>query len=118
MSVLVAVPDSADGTAALTAAVEEARMLRTDLVVVNIGLHPLDGSELPTDVPVTVVDRSGRGDRDPVVAVLDEIDGREVQRLVIGIRRRTPVGKAVFGSVSQRLLLESPVPVLAVKTPA
>jgi nucleotide-binding universal stress UspA family protein len=31
------------------------------------------------------------------------------------MKRRTPVGKALIGSVSQQLLLRSPVPVLAVK---
>jgi nucleotide-binding universal stress UspA family protein len=51
----------------------------------------------------------------PVDAVLDEIETRGVVRLVIGVKRRTSVGKAILGSVSQRLLLESPVPVLAVK---
>ncbi|MFE2067230.1 hypothetical protein ACFXDH_33455 [Streptomyces sp. NPDC059467] len=44
---------------------------------------------------------------------------RRATRLVIGIKRRTPVGKAILGSVSQRLLLllllQSPVPVLAVR---
>lgn len=55
------------------------------------------------------------GDRDPVDAVLDEIPDHSVDRLVIGIKRRTPVGKVLLGSVSQRLLLDSPVPVVAVK---
>ena len=54
--------------------------------------------------------------RDPADAVLKEIRVRAVSRLVIGLKRRTPVGKAVLGSISQRLLLNSPVPVLAVKT--
>ena len=47
--------------------------------------------------------------------MLADIEEHGVQRLVIGIKRRTPVGKALLGSVSQRLLLEAPVPILAVK---
>ncbi len=115
MSVMVAVPDSPEGIAALHAGVAEARRLDTDLLVVNLGLRPLDLSDLPADVKVQLLERRGRGDRDPVDAVLDEIGLHGAERLVIGVKRRTPVGKAILGSVSQRLLLDSPVPVLAVK---
>jgi len=31
------------------------------------------------------------------------------------MKRRSPIGKALLGSLSQRLLLEADVPVLAVK---
>jgi nucleotide-binding universal stress UspA family protein len=115
MSVLVAVPDSPEGIAALAAGVAEADLLGTDLIVVNLALTPLDTSTVPVGTQIKVIDRTGKTDRDPADAVLDEIRAHGVSRLVIGLKRRSPVGKALLGSVSQRLLLDSPVPVVAVK---
>lgn len=115
MSVLVAVPDSPEGIAALAAGVAEANLLGTDLIVVNLALEPLDASSIPTGTQVKVIERAGKSDRNPAEAVLDEIKTHTVDRLVIGLKRRSPVGKALLGSISQRLLLESPVPVVAVK---
>ena len=51
---------------------------------------------------------------DPVeqtISVLEETDPRY---LVIGGRRRSPAGKAVFGSRTQDILLRSPIPVMTV----
>ena len=115
MSVLVAVPDSPEGVAALAAGVAEAELLGTDLVVVNLSLKPLDTSCVPDGTAFIVVDRKGKSDRDPADTVLDEVRERGATRLVIGLKRRSRVGKALLGSVSQRLLLDSPVPVVAVK---
>jgi nucleotide-binding universal stress UspA family protein len=115
MTVMVAVPDSPEGSAALAAAVTEAELLGTDLVAINLGLTPLDTSAIPASTKVTVLNRRGKTDRDPVDAVLDDIEEYGARRLVIGVKRRSPVGKAILGSVSQRLLLEAPIPVLAVK---
>lgn len=112
MTIVVAVPDSAEGARALSAGIAEAELLGTDLVVVNLGLRALDTSG---HGEVEVLSRSGRADRDQVEVVLDAISQRGASRLVIGIKRRTPVGKALLGSVSQQLLLRSPIPVLAVK---
>ena len=49
---------------------------------------------------------------DRVVELADEVDATLI---VIGIRRRSPVGKLVMGSVAQRILMDSHCPVLAVK---
>lgn len=118
MSILVAVPDRKEGAAAVTAAIAEAQRFSTDLVVVPLGLHSAyDTTALDeSGIDYSIVSRKGRGDRDPAEAVLDELEERpDVERLVIGMKRRSRVGKALIGSVSQRLLLDSPVPVLAVK---
>lgn len=115
MTIVVAIPDSTEGQVALEAAVAEASLQGTDLVAVNLGLRSLNLTGLDFNGEVTVVDRNGRDDRDPADAVLEQIDKHGADRLVIGVRRRSRVGKALLGSVSQRLILSSPVPVLAVK---
>jgi nucleotide-binding universal stress UspA family protein len=115
MSILVAVPDSPEGIAALAGGVAEANLLGTDLIIINLALKQLDTSTIPVETQYKVIDRTGKSDRDPAEAVLDEIKEHDVSRLVIGVKRRSPVGKALLGSVSQRLLLDSPVPVVAVK---
>lgn len=47
--------------------------------------------------------------------VIDEAVKAGAERLVIGIRKRTPVGKMLMGRVTQMLLLDAPMPVIAVK---
>jgi nucleotide-binding universal stress UspA family protein len=118
MTIVAAVTDSKEGRQALVEAVVEARRLGVDLVAVNLGSIELKASDLDADgVTVTVVDRQGKDKEEAAEAVFDEIAAHKATRLVIGVKRRTPVGKAILGSLSQRLLLESPVPVLAVKLP-
>jgi nucleotide-binding universal stress UspA family protein len=116
MTVMVAVPDSAEGRHALEAAAAEAQRLGTTLLVVSLSLNPLDVSHLPPHLAVEVLDGSAGSQSD---AVLHHLNVRpDVERLVICLRRRSPVGKAFLGSTSQDLLLHSPVPVLAVRIPA
>jgi nucleotide-binding universal stress UspA family protein len=49
---------------------------------------------------------------DALLAVAEEV-GAEL--LVVGIHRRSPVGKVLLGSNAQRILLNAPCPVLAVR---
>jgi nucleotide-binding universal stress UspA family protein len=52
---------------------------------------------------------------DPAEAFLGVARNEDVDLIVIGIRRRSPVGKLVLGSVSQDVLLQADCAVLAVK---
>lgn len=62
----------------------------------------------PTDV--TVQGRVGN----PTEEILAEAKRADARYLVIGGRKRTPVGKAVFGSTTQSILLEADRPVVTV----
>lgn len=52
---------------------------------------------------------------DPADDILDAVEHDDVDLVVLGIRKRTPIGKILLGSTSQRVAIESPVPVVMVK---
>ena len=114
MTVLVAVTDSEEGDLALKTAASEAALRNADLLVANLRLNPLDVSGLPEQVNAKVLER--KPGVDVGTHVLDLLDEHhDVRLLVVGMKRRTPVGKLVLGSLTQQLLLQADVPVLAVK---
>ncbi len=134
MTVGVLHNNAPEGRAALAAAVREARIRETDLVV----LHALSGSAEPaaetveTQAVSTAVDSAlsdldhagavtwsvavGRPDPDAVSTVLALVEEHKSDILVVGSRHRSAVGKFLMGQTIQRLLLEIPVPVLLVKS--
>jgi nucleotide-binding universal stress UspA family protein len=116
MSFCVAVTDSSEGRAAFTAAAREAAQWNVPLVAVNLTGSSLDTSEVPPELSHEVVVPPSPSALDEVEQVLQVIEARpDINRLVVGVRKRSPVGKAVLGSIAQRLIMEAPVPVLSVK---
>lgn len=59
---------------------------------------------------VTAIGRVGN----PVEEILDHAAEADSQFIVIGGRKRSPTGKAIFGSATQSILLESDGPVVTV----
>lgn len=53
--------------------------------------------------------------REPAEAILSVANEVGAELIIIGMRRRSRVGKLVFGSTAQSILIDSECPVLAVK---
>lgn len=52
---------------------------------------------------------------DPAAAILDVAEDLGADAIVVAARERSPVGKVVFGSVAQKVILESDRPVIVAK---
>ncbi|HET9654253.1 MAG TPA: universal stress protein [Kineosporiaceae bacterium] len=130
MPVVVGYIPTPEGRAALAAAEDEARRRATSLVVVHSSrggadeqaeqvatvqddLDAIRGRLSGDGVTVDVRDLAlGREPVDDLLAVASEV---QADVIVIGLRRRSPVGKLILGSNSQHILLTADCPVLAVK---
>lgn len=127
-SVVVGFSPDRYGRAALHYAIAEAGLRDQRLVVVNastgdayVDTHfagEADVADLRAElgrlgVEHEIVRPVGGGDvAEQVIGVVRE---HRATLLVIGIRPRSAVGKLLMGSTAQRLLLDCPCPVLAVK---
>ncbi len=119
-----------EGHAALRRAAEEAQLRGFRLVVVNShrGGREFDRDDaLESEAQLEEVHRElesvgvehelrqlVRG-MDPAEDLINVAAEVEAEFIVIGLRRRSPVGKLILGSNAQRVLLDAPCPVLAVK---
>ncbi len=119
-----------EGDAALDRAIEEAKLRNATLVVVNSHRGgreydqedstkddatmaavkaKLEGSGVDFDVRQLV-----RG-FEPAEDLISIAEANGADLIVIGLRRRSPVGKLILGSNAQRILLDAHCAVLAVK---
>lgn len=129
-TVVVGYVPKPEGEAALQKAIDEARLRRAKLVVVN---SHRGGTEFDADAS-TQADRDLNSVRktlegsgvdfdirqlvrgfEPAEDLLSIAEASAAELVVIGLRRRSPVGKLILGSNAQRVLLDAHCPVLAVK---
>lgn len=123
MSVAVGYVATQEGRAALSAAIREAAIRRTDLQI--LGPVPGQGStDAETDIRNAIADAAAAGvtaslragdEADAADLMIDASYEADVELVVIGVRRRSPVGKLFLGSTAQRVILEAGCPVTAVK---
>jgi nucleotide-binding universal stress UspA family protein len=117
-----------DGRAALQRAIAEATLRHDDLLVLNAARGQAwteAGVATEDDLDTVRAELSGAGVRfdvrqvvrgkDPAEEVIEAAEHAGAQLIVIGLRRRSAVGKLIMGSTSQRILLEADCPVLSVK---
>ncbi|WP_101524226.1 MULTISPECIES: universal stress protein [Nocardioides] len=119
-----------EGEAALSKAIEEAKLRGAKLVVVNShrGGAEYDGdtARRASDEIESVQQRLAESGLEydvrqmvrgfePAEDLISLADANSAELIVIGLRKRTPVGKLILGSNAQRILLDATCPVLAVK---
>lgn len=130
MTVVVGYVPTEEGRAALQRAAAECKLRNTRLIVINSnrGGNDLDAAEaaryeeeldrVRADLDIAGVSHEvrqlvrGLDPSQDLISVAHEVNA---DFIVIGLRRRSPVGKLILGSNAQRILLEAPCPVLAVK---
>ena len=128
MTILVAYVARPEGRAALDKGIEIATRRNEPLVVVNAGPggHQEDPALISGYEAERVEERlaslgiqaefkqfvRGKSAIDEIDSLVNELN---VSVLVIGLRKRTAVGKLLLGSMAQDILMNAPCPVLCVK---
>lgn len=130
MKILVGYLNSPEGRAALDAAVAEARLRDGELVVIHSmrgGTRDEGEQAASYREELEAIDKrlSAEGiqhrsrelvqGQSPSEDLLQAAKEEDASLIVIGLRRRSPVGKLLLGSNAQDILLQADCPVLAVK---
>ncbi len=129
MTVVVGYIPTPEGSAAVDHAIAEARLRSSRLVVVNTGHYgdfahhnfasAADIDALDAQLAALGIDYEIRRPTDAASAaeaILAVAEVEQASLVVIGVPRRSPVGKLFTGSTAQQVLLEADCAVLAVKS--
>ena len=122
MAILVCYSNTDAGRAAIKRALAEAHKTQDSLLVANLEKEPITEDQLGIDlntlmdfgVPVQILPGQ-QTVHDAADFVLQAEQEHAVSLIVLGLRRRSRVGKLIMGSIAQRILIEADCPVLAVK---
>jgi nucleotide-binding universal stress UspA family protein len=125
MTVVVGYVRTAEGEAALAAAVEVLRAGER-LVVVNKSeeseLEEFSAEQDADGMRERLVERgvdaevvSLYAEDEPADLIVSQAEQHDARLIVIGLRRRSPVGKMLLGSTAQAVLFNAPCPVLSVR---
>ena len=128
MKILVGYLMTKEVEAALTAAIAETKLRSGELIVLHARRNSDDDDAAKAHAQElqglrTLLSNSGIShevisideDESPADSLLKYARDSAVGLIVIGVRRRSAVGKLILGSNAQEVLLESACPVLAVK---
>ena len=131
MTIVVGYIPRPEGLAAVDTAIAEAELRGMRLVVVNTGHHgdyndpsfasAQDIDALDSQLTARGIDHEIRQPTRglaPADELLDAAAETDARLIVIGLRRRSPLGKLITGSTAQQVLLDASCDVLAVKAPA
>jgi nucleotide-binding universal stress UspA family protein len=127
-TIVVGYLPTAEGTAAFEYAKQWAEDNGATLVVVNTGRNgdysdPNFATAQHMDAIAAQLDDVGvehevlqpTDGRPAAEAILAAAATHSADLIVIGLRGRSPVGKLIFGSTAQQILLDAPCPVLTIK---
>jgi nucleotide-binding universal stress UspA family protein len=128
VAIVVGYVPTPEGVAALDSAIEEARRRgRRLVVVISSRGESLVDPRFATGAEWDSVERrlTESGVEHELAQIVESKDAADqilalardlnAELIVIGLRRRTPVGKFIMGSQAQTILLHAECPVLAVK---
>jgi nucleotide-binding universal stress UspA family protein len=130
MTILVALSPSERRTRIMDFAVEEAKLRDKKLIIV----HSLYGGdrtseeeieqgenllkwaeEKARDAGLDVETHLLVRGKEPADDVLDFMKEVKPDMVIVGVKKRSPTGKLIFGSVPQKIILNSEVPVVSIR---